>query len=556
MKKIYISIFAGLTLLLMGCNDFLDLTPTNAVTDKVVWTKTEYATSYVNSCYTLLDYYSQYENGQCAYGLTEGVTDMLKYGSKASNQTGAHYGFLNQFVYAQMGQTAASACFLFSNWSSAYSKLAAINEFLYTMHKYASFDQKDITRFEAEAKFFRGLVYFELVKRHQEVIIYKEDMLSYKKDMPLSSKEESWQQVYDDLKFAAENLPDKWTGEDAGRVTSGAAYALLSRAMLYAERWQDALDAANEVEKKGLYSLMPGSTSADYAKCFSTTALNGNTEAILDYTYTNGVIDHNFDYFFSPGGDEANKSLGLGTPTQEMVESYEQAGGGVVDWSAWHVAGGTLATPPYADLEPRFGASILYNGASWKNRKIEPFMGGADGYTATGTEKVAGKTTTGYYLRKLVDENHTDLITRDSEQPWIAIRYAEVLLNRAEAAYRLSKTDIANADIAAVRSRVGLSYTPKVGEELWNAIRQERKVELAYEGQYFWDLCRWKVLVKEQNGTRVHGLMITPEGAEFRYTYVDCDEQDRQYSEKIYRLPMPETELSNNSLVSQYPNWN
>lgn len=556
MNKIKFAIIPAVMLLAAGCDDYLDLTPTNAVTDKVVWTKTDYATSYVTSFYSLLDDYSQFNTGQCSYGITEGATDMLKYGSKASNQTGAHYGFMNQFVYAQMGQTASSAAFLFSNWGAAYSRIADINEFLFTMNKYASFDKSLITRFQAEARFFRGMVYFELVKRHQEVIIYKEDMLSYKKDMPLSSKEESWQMVYDDLKFAAENLPDSWAGDDQGRVTSGAAWALLSRAMLYAERWQDALDAANEVEKKGIYELMPGNTSAAYAKSFSTTALNGNKESILDYTYINGLLDHNFDYFFSPGGDKANMSMGLGTPTQEMVESYELATGGKPDWSPWHVAGGTLDTPPYAELEPRFGATILYNGASWKARKIEPFKGGKDGYTATGTEKVNGMTTTGYYLRKLVDENHTDLVTRRSEQPWIAIRYAEVLLNRAEAAYKLGKNDIANADIEAIRARVGLGYTPKAGDELWIAIRQERKIELAYEGQYFWDLIRWKVLVKEQNGSRVHGLMITPEDEEFRYTYVDCDEQDRQYSEKIYRMPMPESELSDNSLVSQYPNWN
>lgn len=552
MKKLK---YLPILLLCISCNKFLDLTPTNALTDKVVWKNPEYASSYVTSFYSILADYSQFSNLQCAYGITEGATDMLKYGSKAGNVTGAHYGFLNQFVYGQIGQTASNAAFLFSNWSNAYKRIAKINEFLYSMHQYSSFDKELQTRFEAEARFFRGYVYFELVKRHQEVIIYKDDMLSYKKDMPLSSKEESWQMVYDDLLFAAKNLPDSWTGDDSGRVTSGAAYAILSRAMLYAERWQDALSAANMVEDKG-YTLMSGSTSEKYSLCFNSTALKGNTESILDYTYLNGTIDHKFDYYFSPGGDDDLNALGLGTPTQEMVESYELAKGGYPDWTAWHSAEGTLQNPPYDLLEPRFGASILYNGASWKGRKIESFVGGADGYAPTGTDKVTGRSTTGYYLRKLVDETHTDLVSCDSQQPWIVIRYAEVLLNRAEAAYRLGLPDVANDDLKAIRRRVGLPFTPLSGEKLWNAIRHERKIELAYEGQYFWDLCRWGVLVDEFNGTRVHGLMPTSEGAQMRYSYVDCDEQDRVYSEKIYRLPIPESELANNKLVNQYPNWN
>lgn len=301
---------------------------------------------------------------------------------------------------------------------------------------------------------------------------------------------------------------------------------------------------------------MSGLTSEKYSLCFNSTAIKGNTESILDYTYLNGTIDHKFDYYFSPGGDDDLNALGLGTPTQEMVESYELAKGGYPDWTAWHSAEGTLQNPPYDLLEPRFGASILYNGASWKGRKIESFVGGADGYAPTGTDKVTGRSTTGYYLRKLVDETHTDLVSCDSQQPWIVIRYAEVLLNRAEAAYRLGLPDVANDDLKAIRRRVGLPFTPLSGEKLWNAIRHERKIELAYEGQYFWDLCRWGVLVDEFNGTRVHGLMPTSEGAQMRYSYVDCDEQDRVYSEKIYRLPIPESELANNKLVNQYPNWN
>ena len=179
-----------------------------------------------------------------------------------------------------------------------------------------------------------------------------------------------------------------------------------------------------------------------------------------------------------------------------------------------------------------------------------------------------GKTTTGYYLKKMVDEGHDVIQYTSGTQPITIIRYAEVLLNKAEACYRLgsSKNAEANDAIAAIRDRVGLPYTPKAGTELWEATRQERRVELAFEGHWYWDLRRWR-LAHEQypvglTGYQVHGLKITltgenPETKEktFSYEYVSVDVMDRNFPEKLYRLPMPSSELANNDAVEQYPEW-
>ena len=114
------------------------------------------------------------------------------------------------------------------------------------------------------------------------------------------------------------------------------------------------------------------------------------------------------------------------------MESYEYAdGSGLPDWSPWHTAEGTDQNPPYELLEPRFQASVLYNGAKWKGRTIEPFVGGDDGWCQWNVVKEPkGKTTTGYYLRKGVDETHDVIARHESTQPLVIIRYAEVLLNR------------------------------------------------------------------------------------------------------------------------------
>ena len=129
-----------------------------------------------------------------------------------------------------------------------------------------------------------------------------------------------------------------------------------------------------------------------------------------------------------------------------------------------------------------------------------------------------------------------------------------MILNHAEACYRLN-ADGANADLRRIRERVGLPYTDKSGEALMEAIRQERKIELYCEGHLYWDMRRWRLAHTAYTGMRVHGLKIEKQGASFVYTYVDCDRQDRLFEEKLYRIPLPETELSNNAAVKQFPEW-
>jgi hypothetical protein len=253
-----------------------------------------------------------------------------------------------------------------------------------------------------------------------------------------------------------------------------------------------------------------------------------------------------------------------------MVESYELATGGFPDWEPWHDS--TTETPPYADLEPRFHASILYNGSSWKGRAIEPFVGGADGWMEWNTEREPkGRTCTGYYLRKMVDEGHDVIAYSGGTQPIIVIRYAEVLLNKAEACYNLGESHYATANelVKTIRARVDLPFDGGLtGQDLWKAIRQERKIELAYEGHWYWDLRRWGVAKNAYpeglSGYKLHGLKIerdkkdTPEDASddvYTYTYVSVDDKNRNYPEKMDRFPLPESEMASNKEVQQYPEW-
>ena len=535
---------------LSSCTSFLDMSPTDKVSDKVMWESTTNAEYHVNYLYS---YIYDVLMGQCVAGQTEALTDMLKYGSYNYN---ALCYIPSEIAYgAATTLTAGYVDSYLGYWGSWYTGISKVNKAIVSLRKYGQMSDQDKLRLEAEMKFMRAFLYFDLMKRYKEIIIYDENLDAYAKDKAVSSEAEGWDLIQADLEYAAENLPERTASK--GRLDKGMAWGFMTRAMLYAERWDLVKTAAAEVEKLG-YAL-----EADYQDGYMKPIGSGNKEAIIQYQFDRANdVTHSYDFYYTPGGDfSINKETGggYGTPTQEMVESYELATGGFPDWTPWHDV--TTQTPPYADLEPRFHASVLYNGAPWKGRKIEPYVGGADGWCQWNLEREPkGRTTTGYYLRKMVDESHDVIAYSGGVQPLIVLRYAEVLLNKAEACHKTNDPAGANAAVRAIRDRVGLPYEDVTGDDLWKAIRQERKVELAYEGLWYWDLRRWKVAHKPYpeglTGYQQHGLKIEKNNdGTFTYTYVSVDDQDRNFPEKMYRFPMPTGELNNNGAVDQYPEW-
>lgn len=549
MKKYFIClIFTVAALGFTGCNDFLTPESTDSYKESTAFSSETNAKLYMNSFYPILSSYGlfggEYLSG-CMY--VDGLTDIEKCAGSTIGSNGAVAN-----LYATTPSLVTPDQNSLSIWGDAYNSIRLINQFINGIDNTAKFDATVKTRLKAEARFFRGYLYFLLMRNHGSVILM--DQLTTEKNHARSTATQCWDFVAADLDFAATNLPQVWGSSDAGRVTKGAAYAMKSRAMLYAERWQDAYDAANKVltmVTDGTYAL-----NSSYAKAFGSYFGDGNKEAILEYRYNYPQLTHNFDFIASPGGDYAGFGGDI-QPTQELVESYEYAGGGIVDWSAWHSANVTT-TPPWASLEPRFQATVLYPGSSWKGRTIEPFEGGKDGWVAyppaAGSNK--GASVTGYYLRKYVDETHTDLINVKSSQPLVEIRLAEVYLNFAEAAYHLTKTDDANGAINKVRNRVGLPSLNLSGTTLLDQIKKERKLELACEGHRYWDLRRWKDAAGKLTGLYVHGLKTTDNGGgTYTYDYITCDDAPRQFPSKFYAFPIPSSEITNNPLCEQITGW-
>lgn len=532
---------------LSACNDFLEPEPTTQYSENVAFSSEANAKLYVNSFYTILNRYGLFGDAYLGGNMyTDGLTDIIKTGGSTIGSNGAVAN-----LYATDPSLITSDQNSLDIWSNAYYNIRLINEFLEGL---AASDLSDDvkTRLSAEARFFRGYLYFLLTRNHGSVIILTE--LTTEPNNDRSEANACWDQVEADLNFAAENLPQGWDASDYGRVTSGAAYAIKSRAMLFAERWQSALDASErimEMVTNGVYQL-----NASYANAFLSYN-GGNRESILEFNYSYPQLIHNYDAIASPGGDDALYEFGGDVqPTQELVEMYEIAGGGTVDWSAWHETGVTTS-PPWSNLEPRFQATVLYNGATWKNRAIQTYVGGSDGWVAYppagGSNR--GATVTGYYLKKYLNESHSDLVNIESAQTMVEVRLAEVYLNRAEAAYFLNNTSVANASINAVRNRVGLPSLSLSGNALLSRIKRERTVELAGEGHHYWDLRRWRDAEATLTGLYVHGIRATAVGDSFVYDYIVSDDAPRQFLSRLYAFPILSSELVNNTALTQISGW-
>ena len=539
--KIFKTILVVGIVCMTGCSDFFDTTPTDRISDKIVWESNESVQLYVNTFYAYTDRYGIFGNpSQFNGNLTEGLTETMKY---ASYVPGRNAGDANMYVFTP--EQISPATNLLSVWTPTYERIRRVNDFLVGLEKYSKLSAELNAQYEAQARFFRAFLYFQLAKRHDGVILYRDMNLQVNIDR--STAAETWDLIEEDLTFAASVLPKTAM---VGRLTKGAAFAFKSRAMLYAERWQSAKIAADSVIALNVYKLTDKYTDA---------YKGSNSESILQYSYLRTGPNHSFDKDYATFGEIDNQGAS-GVPTQEMVEAYEKIDGTMMDWSDWHTVGGTKTAPSYITLEPRFHATVIYPGSTWQGKTMENCVGGTNGrYMGYRDDTYPqGRTVTGYYLKKFRDESNTDLTTFLSTHTWVELRLAEVYLNRAEANYRLNDLGAAMNDVNAVRRRAGVNLPAKTGatgNAVFNAIRQERKIELAYEGHLFWDMRRWKLAHVEYNGYRVHGLKLTKDAGGYHYQYVDCDLQDRKFLEKTYVLPIPSDELANNSAIKQYEQW-
>ncbi|GGK62319.1 RagB/SusD family nutrient uptake outer membrane protein [Rufibacter glacialis] len=563
MKRIYSSLkcllVGGLLLASQGCE--IDLELDDRYTDLTVYKNPESIDLYMAGMY---NEFHTFKFGQFPIGYdnaTDGLTDIMKYTSSAEGN-----GTVNRLAFEPQRVSATSPNFNY--WSAGFNRIRRINELMHGVNTYAeglSAEQK--TLYEAEARFIRGYVYFWLVKLHGSVVLLPQ--LTSESNNPRSSEEESWNFVLADFAFAAEHLPTKAEAGATwrGRATKDAAYSLLARAALYAgsiaeydnkqfnsdpltgipsakqgEFYQRAANAAAEVMKLG-YSL-----PKDFTALFTT---SNNAEAIFTVDYQRPGVTHTYDSRFSPPVAAASNRA-EGVPTAELVEEFEMANGEKFSWS-----NPAHAAAPYANRDPRFYGTVLYNGAVWQGRTLETFVGGNVGFIEYGTDANPSNTVTGYYVRKYLDPTNTNFVQNKSAQSWMLIRYAEVLLIYAEAQTKLGNLPAAKNALNEVRGRANLPNTQaQTAAEMMKAIEHERIVELAFEGHRYWDLRRWRKAHIVLNNKRVHGDKITKNAAgNLQFERVDADKQDRRFLSQMYYIPLPQQEIANNKALRQIQGW-
>jgi len=554
---------AGIVVAAYGCK--VDIQPTDRYTETAVWSNPANMELYINGMYSE---FRTFQFGTFPIGYsnaTDALSDIEKYTS-----TVAGNGTVN--ILATDASRVNAAGPQLNYWSAGYTRIRRLNEFLDGLAKYAKVDEATKAQYEAEARFIRGYVYFWLVKLHGSVILLDNIEQYLTKEHERSSEEDCWKFIAADFAFAAEHLPEERDAAHTGRATKGAAYGMLARTWLYAasiaeydkkqfnqdpltgvsaanaqafyQNAENAAQAVMDLAAQGYYGL-----ETDYAAIFT----NRNTkEAIFKLDFVAPQVTHNFDLGFAPPGDAPGQCLVYGVPTAELVDEYEMSDGSKFSWSD-----PAMAANPYSNREPRFYASILYNGASWKDRTINTTPADAtEGFSEYAVTTEPRKTVTGYYIRKMLDPASNDFVVNKSTQSWIELRYAEILLIAAEARTKLNDISGAQQALNLLRNERGLpNTTASTASTLMQAIEHERIVELAFEGHRYWDLRRWRKAHIVLNGVRFTGHRVTPTDDGFNYEVVNCDNVDRQFTPALYYIPIPVSELQNNPALTQIKGW-
>ncbi len=541
MKNIIYLFFAAF--ILTSCE--LEVEPTDKYSDVVAWKDEEYLDLYVKGFYAALRDNAEIYTDK----FSDGCSDILKYCiSNLNDKTDQ-----NKILLSKNYITPSNGAL--STWGN-YDRIKLENEFLYDVDvKAAHMDPEFVKIRKAEVRFLRAYLYYKMIRNHGGIILRLHNTgvdggLDNDKDAVKAriSEEESWDFVIKELEEVAADLTGQtWDADNYGRITAGAAYALITRCALYAKKYDKVISAGQEVEKLG-YIIEP-----KYEDVFKNLA---NREIILPVTFKVPTYVHFHDRYFRPIGDKASRG-GWACPTEELVSLFQIKENGVYvdfDWNnPVHKAN------PYVGREPRFYTSILYNGAPWNGREIETFVGGKDGYTDFDFSSNNSACVTGYFMKKFLQEKNTTYDETGSDSYWVELRYAEVLMNMAEAYAQSGDVQTGYEYLNKVRTRGNELSGYSVGSNLqifMNCLEKEKMVEFAFEGLRYWDLRRWKRAVAVIDGQRAHGIKITKNSDNsLTYTKVVCDDDDRYFPEKYYYIPIPTSEINNNSACIQTELW-
>jgi len=413
--------------------------------------------------------------------------------------------------------------------------------------------------YQYQVRFLRAYFYFELVRRYQNVpLITKPLSQTEANQIEPSSAQEVLKFIINECTEIAPKLPIKSTSiaqAENGRATRAMAMALKSRAALYAAsplyntngdnaKWTEAAKASHDI----IASAGELGLGLDtYANLFKSKNYNSKEVILCRPTGTSKTFEQANYPMGVTGGNTTT------CPTENLASAFEMKDGRAFDWND-----PTMKANPYKDRDPRFYLTIVHNGMLWPAKKaVDISEGGANGLPLTNA------TTTGYYLRKYVDNSisfEAGSTTAATHHNWILFRYAEVLLNYAEAMIHVNGncdfkdatyTMSAREALNAVRKRAGMPEVAACSQdEFLTRVKHERRVEMAFEGQRFWDLRRWKNLDETKN---IYAVRITHHDGVLSYEKTLLSE--RSVSDKLYFYPIANVELFKNKKLVQNSGW-
>lgn len=563
-KRVLINIFCAAGILAgVSCKkNFLDVTPTDRLSEAQLQGDSSLFEAFVINRYLGVRLQDKEADGSdpgfgrgFEYGMWSSITDESVYNNDDNT-------WLIQRAQLAPENTGIAG----SLWGRSYRGIRECNYALNLLGGVViSEARRDQLR--GELKFLRAFRYQDLIRNYGGVILMGDKIYNLGDNLQDDAlfKKSTIQQCMDyalaELDSAAKYLPaDNGNGWLQGRATKGAALALKSRLALYAASplynagtWEAAATAAQAVIALNKYSIYSGG----YGNLFLDA---NNNENILARQF---VKNAGHTHLEIANGPNSYGGWGGNVPLQNLVDDYEMDNGKTIT----DPTSGFDAANPYANRDKRFYATILYNGASYRGAAIETFTPGGkdskDGPDNWNTSR------TGYYLKKFMNDAYPIINPWGNAgfQPWYYFRYAEILLNYAEAANEAYGPDVvpsgatlsARAAVNQVRARVGIEM-PAVAaglskDSMRAAVRYERRVELAFEEHRFYDVRRWMIASTTEN-VPAYGITISKNGNTLTYERkVALD--GRKFETRNHFLPIPRAEIqASNGKIQQTTGYN
>lgn len=581
---------------LSSCHEDLSIQPKGEISEGAVWNDANLMQAFVNNIYSYMGtgipnelmLMSLSDEGYFTHGWS---TPVVVEGNMTPDNLGP-FGGANQFKQY--------------HWDNNYKGIRVCNMFLENVVGSSVTNKEMLDQLKGEVFFLRAFMYHNLLKVYGGVpLISKTFGLQDDFVVPRNTFAECVKFIADNCDSAAALLPLVPDPSDIGRATKGAALALKARTFLYAASdlyntswasgyshpelisntgadraalWKAAKDAAKAVIDLNAYDLYKKEPSpADsIAKNLADIFLVKNNEEIIMAKY---YIKESRSQALRNYGPNGFLGWGSNVPSADLADAFEMNDGTPFSWTD-----PAQAAAPYSNRDPRFYAFIMYDGARFQPRpdvtsSIDPtgivetaesieYWNASSGRieSRTGLDTRQGPvynwngTYTGYYMRKFLDDK-VKLAEEVQDAPWIYMRYAEVLLNYAEACIGLGEEAEARQVMNLIRHRAGMPDVPpdESGEALLARYRNERRIELAFEEHRFFDARRW-MIAPDVFGRDLTGVKIERKLNADHVTHTSVFTpgiviQNRAWKNRNYFLPIPQSEILKSSALVQNPEY-